>query len=71
MVSPRKISDFKPTLTNLAQTSQYQVVFGGLPYGLRNYLKRRGMDYRFVTETAGIMCSNAVLPGSTFAKVNI
>lgn len=29
------------------------------------------MDYRFVTETAGIMCSNAVLPGSTLAKVNI
>lgn len=71
MVSPRRISDFKPTLTNLAQTSQYQVVFGGLPYGLRNYLKRRGMDYRFVTETAGIMCSNAVLPGSTLAKINI
>ncbi len=29
------------------------------------------MDYRFVTETAGIMCSNAVLPGSTLAKINI
>ena len=71
MVSPRRISDFKPTLTNLAQTSQYQVVFGGLPYGLRNYLKRRGMDYRFVTETAGIMCSSAVLPGSTLANVDI
>ena len=71
MVRPRKISDFKPTFTNLAQTSHYQLIFGGLPTGLRQHLNVRGLDYRFITETSGLLCSNAVLPGSTNALANI
>ena len=71
MVKPRKISDFKPTFTNLAQTSHYQLSFGGLPTGLRQHLNVRGLDYRFITETAGLLCSNAVLPGSANAIANI
>ena len=71
MVRPRKISDFKPTFTNLAQTSHYQLIFGGLPTGLRQHLNVRGLDYRFITETSGLLCSNAVLPGSTTALANI
>ena len=71
MVKPRRISDFKPTFTNLAQTSHYQLSFGGLPTGLRQHLNVRGLDYRFITETAGLLCSNAVLPGSTNALANI
>ena len=71
MVRPRKISDFKPTFTNLAQTSHYQLIFGGLPTGLRQHLNVRGLDYRFITETSGVLCSNAVLPGSTNALANI
>jgi hypothetical protein len=31
VVRPRRISDFKPLFTNLAQTSHFQVIFGGLP----------------------------------------
>ena len=71
MVKPRRISDFKPTFTNLAQTSHYQLIFGGLPTGLRQHLNVRGLDYRFITETSGLLCSNAVLPGSTNALANV
>ena len=55
MVKPRRISDFKPTFTNLAQTSHYQLTFGGLPLGLRQHLNVRGLDYRFLTETSGLL----------------
>ena len=67
MVKPRRIADFKPTFTNLAQTSHYQVIFGGLPLGVRQHLNVRGVDYRFITETSGLLCNNAVLPGATLA----
>ena len=56
MVRPRRISDFKPTFTKLAQTSHYQLMFGGLPLGLRQHLNVRGLDYRFITETSGLLC---------------
>ena len=71
MVRPRRIADFKPTFTNLAQTSHYQVMFGGVPLGVRQYLNIRGVDYRFVTETSGLLCSNAVIPGSTLADTKV
>ena len=71
MVRPRKISDFKPTFTNLAQTSHYQLIFGGLPLGVRQHLNIRGVDYRFMTETTGLLCSNAVIPGSTLADTKV
>jgi len=64
VVRPRRISDFKPRLTNLAQTSHYQVQFGGLPTLLRKHLNVRGVDYRFLTETSGLLCNKASLPGS-------
>jgi len=71
VVRPRRISDFKPTFTNLAQTSHYQVIFGGLPLGVRQHLSVRGVNYRFITETSGLLCSNAVIPGSTLADAKI
>ena len=71
MVRPRKISDFKPTLTNLAQTSHYQVIFSGLPTSLRQHLNVRGVGYRFITETSGLLCYSAVLPGSRLATADI
>ena len=71
MVKPRRIADFKPTFTNLAQTSHYQVIFGGLPLGVRQHLNVRGVDYRFITETSGLLCNNAVLPGATLATSQI
>jgi len=71
VVKPRRISDFKPTLTNLAQTSHYQLIFGGLPTGLRQHLNVRDIDYRFITETSGLLCSRAVLPGASMATADI
>ena len=71
MVKPRRISDFKPTLTNLAQTSHYQLIFGGLPTGLRQHLNVRDIDYRFITETSGLLCNRAVLPGAAMATADI
>ena len=71
MVRPRRISDFKPTFTNLAQTSHYQVMFAGLPRLLRQHLKVRGLNGRFLAETAGLLCNSAVLPGSRLATADI
>ena len=71
MVRPRRISDFKPTFTNLAQTSHYQVIFGGLPLGVRQHLNVREVNYRFITETSGLLCSNAVIPGAALATAQV
>jgi len=68
---PKKISQIKPTLTNLAQTSHYLIEFGGLSGPLRQHLKIRGMDSRFITETTGLLCNRAVLPGSSFATADV
>ena len=67
MATPRRISDIKPLFTNLAQTSHYQVLFGGLPSQLISYLGNRGVDSRFIVEDAGLLCFNASLPTSQFA----
>jgi hypothetical protein len=64
---PRKISEFKPLFSRLAQTSHYQVIFGGLSGPLRSYLLRRGVDSRFINESVGLLCNSASLPGSSFS----
>jgi len=68
---PRKITEFKPLFTNLAQTSHYQVIFGGLQPGLRGYLATRGIDSFFIGESVGLLCNSASLPGSSFATADI
>ena len=67
---PKKISDIQ-SIFNLAQTSQYQIIFGGFSEGLRNYLALRNVDYRFVTENAGLLCYSASLPTSSFATADL
>lgn len=71
MAIPRRISDYKSLLTNLAQTSHYQVVFGSLPNELKTYLLQRGVDPRFVSNDAGLLCFSAQLPGGQLATANI
>lgn len=71
MPSPKRITDFKPIVANLAQTSHYQVFFGGLDGKLVNYLNDRRVDTRFILENAGLLCSSAVIPGSSLATANI
>ena len=71
---PRPISDFLPRFQNVAQTSQFLVKFA-LPYsrnssGLRSFLRRKGVNDRFVVEDAGLLCSDAVLPGSAMASID-
>lgn len=68
---PRRISDFKPTLTNLAQTSHYEVRFGRAVGGLGSYLRKRGVDKRFIAGEMGLLCNQATLPGSSLATANI
>ena len=65
-VRPRKISEIKPLLTHLAQTSHYEVQFGSLPPQLTSYLDRKGIDSRFIAENAGLLCYSASLPTSSF-----
>lgn len=67
----RRIADFKSTFTNLAQTSHFQVIFGGFSGGLRAHLLRRGVDERFLAETAGLLCYSASLPGSSFSTSDV
>lgn len=71
MATPRRISDIRPLFTNLAQTSHYEVKFGGLPLQLTSYLGTRGVDSRFISEDAGLLCNNASLPTTQLATVNI
>ena len=71
---PRPISDFLPRFQNVAQTSQYLVKFA-LPSdqsstSLRSFLRRKGVNDRFVVEDAGLLCSDAVLPGSALASID-
>lgn len=68
---PKNISDFKPLLTNLAQTSHYEVQFGGLPSKLRTYLLSKNVTNNFVTEDVGLLCNSATLPTTSFATATI
>ena len=67
---PRGISDIMPKLQNVAQTSQFLVKFV-LPSGAcRSYMRRKGINDRFISDDVGLLCSDAVLPGSAMATVN-
>ena len=68
---PRRISDIMPKIQNVAQTSDYFVRFTLPPSGLRNHLRRKGIDSRFIADNVGLLCYNAALPGSALASQNI
>jgi hypothetical protein len=71
VVKPRKISDIAPLFRNLAQTSHYEVKFGGLPNQLGEYLSQRGISSRFTSEDAGLLCYNALLPTTQISTINV
>ena len=71
MVRPKKIADIKPILTNVAQTSHYQVFFDGLKPDLFKFLGTKGVNRRFITENAGLLCNQASIPGSSLATTDI
>ena len=67
---PKKISDILPKIQNVAQTSHYFVKFSLPVSDLRGFLRRKGVNDRFIIEDAGLLCSDAVLPGSALASVD-
>lgn len=71
MAKPRKISDIKPLFCNLAQTTHYEVKFGGLPTQLTSYLTKKGITSRFIAEDAGLLCHSATLPTTQLATADI
>ena len=68
---PKKISQLKSTLGNVALTSHFAVEFGGLPPQLRRHLSERGINSRYITESIGLLCNSATLPGSSFATADV
>ena len=68
---PKKISQIKPTLTEVAQSSHFIVEFGGLSGNLRRHLRDRGMDARFITDNLSLLCNRASLPGSGLATADV
>ena len=62
---PYKTSELKSRITNLAQTSVYQIKIQP-PTGLFSLLKEigRDLDYNRAGENIELLCDSAVLPGS-------
>ena len=65
---PYKTSELKTRITNLAQTSVYQLKIQP-PTGLFSLLRETGRDLDYVRagEDIELLCDSAVLPGSSFA----
>ena len=59
-----------PRLQNVAQTSQFLVKFSLPSSSLRSFLRRKGVNDRFIVDDIGLLCSDAVLPGSALASVD-
>lgn len=64
----KNISDFKPLLTNLAQTSHFEVQFGGLPASLLSYLRAKNIDTNFIYNDVGLLCNATSLPTTSFTS---
>ena len=59
-----------PKIQNVSLSSQFLVKFA-LPRGdCRTYLRQKGVSDRFISDNVGLLCSDAVLPGSALASVN-
>lgn len=67
MPFPRSISSVKSLFGNVAQTSHYEVKFGGLPSPLTSFLLSKGITPFFTGEDFGLLCFSASLPTSSFA----
>jgi len=68
---PRKISQIKPTLSQVGQSSHFAMQFAGLGGNLRSHLRDRGLDSRFITDNLTLLCCRASLPGSGFATADV
>ena len=68
---PRSISDILPRIQNVAQTSNFLVKFE-VPNsgGLKSHMRKKGINDRFINDDVGLLCNDAVLPGSALASFN-
>ena len=67
---PRGISDIMPKLQNVAQTSKFLVKFVLPRSPVRTFMRQKGINDRFISDNIGLLCSDAVLPGSAMASLN-
>jgi len=68
---PRSISSVKSLFGNLAQTSHYEVKFGGLSNDLSTFLLSKGITPFFTGGDFGLLCFSASLPTSSFATSEV
>jgi len=68
---PRSLSSVKSLFGNLAQTSHYEVQFGGLPSELSSFLLGKGITPFFTGGDFGLLCFSASLPTSSFATTEV
>ena len=59
-----------PKLQNVAQTSKFLVKFVLPPSSVRTFMRQKGINDRFISDNVGLLCSDAVLPGSALASLN-
>ena len=59
-----------PKLQNVAQTSKFMVKFVLPNSPLRRFMRQKGINDRFISDNIGLLCSDAVLPGSAMASLN-
>ena len=67
---PSRISDIMPKLQNVAQTSKFLVKFVLPRSPIRRFMRQKGINDRFISDNIGLLCSDAVLPGSAMASLN-
>ena len=67
---PRRISDIMPKIQNVAQTSQFLVKFVLPTSPVRTFMRQKGINDRCISDNIGLLCSDAVLPGSAMAALN-
>ena len=67
---PRRISDIMPKIQNVAQTSQFLVKFVLPTSPVRTFMRQKGINDRFISDNIGLLCRDAVLPGSAMASLN-
>lgn len=69
---PYRTSDLKSRITNLAQTSVYQIKIQPPP-GVFQFLKEFGREFDYIREGEDleILCESAVLPGSAAATHDV
>ena len=63
------LKDVLPIIGNPSRNNYFEVSFGGLSRGLLRHIKDRGVGSKFISESMGLMCYEASLPGSSLASV--